>query len=218
MESLLDAGLVFLLGAAIGFTELISRYRDAPFLIASKPPGLLYIALNGFASLTAWGLTQVFGWNFGVTSGGEALRWTQVLVSGLGAMTLFRSSLFTVRVGNQDMGIGPSSVLTLFFDAIDREVDRMRAKDRAQRVIVIMKDVVFTKAYDTLPSFALALMQNLSEEDQKAFAQEINDLGQSPTNDQETKSLLLGLVIINFLGEDVLVAAVDSLGTRIRTI
>jgi len=78
--------------------------------------------------------------------------------------------------------------------------------------------VVFTKAYDTLPSFALALMQNLSEEDQKAFAQEINDLGQSPTNDQETKSLLLGLVIINFLGEDVLVAAVDSLGTRIRTI
>jgi hypothetical protein len=88
------------IGAFVGTGELISRYRDAPARALRCPPALLYIAVNSAAACAAYGLVDAFDLTFGAAPGSPT-RWTRVLVAGFGAMALFRSSLFTVRVGEQ---------------------------------------------------------------------------------------------------------------------
>jgi hypothetical protein len=39
-------------------------------------------------------------------------------------MAFFRTSLFVVRAGDRDVGVGPSGFLRIFLAAADRSVDR----------------------------------------------------------------------------------------------
>jgi len=203
---------VALLGATVGTAELLSRYRDAPSWVLLSFPGVVYIAINVGASLLALGVIQAFNWEFGAHGKGVAA--TQVLVAGLGAMALFRSSLLTVKVGSDDVGIGPSSVLSVLMAASDRSADRLRAADRAGRVTKIMEDVSYEKANQALPTVAVALMQNLSAADVAALDTELQGL-QSNHLPDNTKALLLGLKITNVVSTEVLSAAKKSLGDSI---
>jgi hypothetical protein len=157
MDSPLDWAIVGLIGATVGIGELVSRYRDEPFATIRTPPSIFYLAVNGAASLAALALIRVFDWKFGATSE-DTIRWIQVSVAGFGAMALFRSSLFNVRVGNQDVALGPSTFLSIILDAADREVDRVRARSRARSVDRTMRGVAFTSAHTALPTYCLALM------------------------------------------------------------
>jgi len=203
---------VGLLGATVGTAELLSRYRDAPSWVLLSVPGIVYIALNVSASLLALGVIQAFDWEFGAT--GDAVAATQVLVAGLGSMALFRSSLLTVKVGSDDVGIGPSSVLSVLMAASDRAADRLRAADRAGRVREIMGDVSYVKAKEALPTVSVALMQNLSAAEVAALNLDIDGLESSDLPDY-TKALLLGLKITNMVSTEVLSAAKRSLGDSI---
>ncbi|MDA0160413.1 hypothetical protein OM076_09060 [Solirubrobacter ginsenosidimutans] len=80
----------------------------------------------------AFGVIQAFGWRFGLdaTASETAVATLQVIVAGLAAAARFRSSLFTTRVGNQDVGVGPSALLDTLLNAVDRAVDRRRAVER----------------------------------------------------------------------------------------
>jgi hypothetical protein len=66
--------------------------------------------------------------------------------AGVGAMALFRSSLFTVRAGDRDIGVVPGSFLQIFRDAADREVDRVRADARGTTVAKRMEGIDYRKA------------------------------------------------------------------------
>ena len=201
----------------MGTSELVARYRDAPTRALRTVPALTYIVLNAAAGVAALVLIRSFDWTFGtnISPGSSQARWTQILIAGFGAMVLFRSSLFVIRVGDQDVAIGPSSFLQIVLGAADRAVDRLRGQNRALTVARVMKDVSFNKANVALPTFCLALMQNLSDEDQKAFARQLAALTTAPMNDY-FKSLSLGLAIMNIMGEDVLVSAVNSLAAQIK--
>lgn len=201
-----------LLGAAVGTAELLSRYRDAPSFVLISPPGLGYIAINAAASLAAMGIVLAFNWRFGTS--GNARAATQVLMAGFGAMALFRSSLLTVKAGNDDVGIGPSSVLSIMMAASDRSADRLRAADRAGRVHDIMNNVSYEKAQEALPTVAVALMQNLSPADVAALDASLEGLKNKALPDN-TKALLLGLKITNVVSTAVLAAAKQSLGDSI---
>src|ERR1022692_2402103 len=100
MPEVFDFVAVALLGALVGGAELVSRYRDAP------------------RAVLALALIRGYRWTFNAT--GASQRWTQVLVGGVGAMALFRTSLFMVRAGDRDIGVGPGSFLQIFRDAADR--------------------------------------------------------------------------------------------------
>jgi len=163
----------------------------------------------------ALGLIQNYDWRFGAT-GEAAIRWTRALVAGIGAMALFRSSLFTVRAGDRDIGVGPAGLLQIFLGAADRGVDRRRAQSRASKVAALMKDVDYTKARRPLPAFCLALMQNVPSEEQQELAKALAVLDQSDVT-PSIKSRLLGLEVMNVVGEDVLKQAVDSLGDEITS-
>jgi hypothetical protein len=214
--SLIHYAVVCGLGGLVGAGELVARYRDAPAKALQAAAAMFYVGMNVAAAASALALARVFGWKFGVTSEGDALVWTQVLVSGLAAMALFRSSLFLVHVGNQDVGVGPSGFLQVMLKAADTGVDRHRATSRAKLVGKVMARVSFAKAIKVLPSFCLGLMQNVSVEDQERLAAQIAALVPGTEVSDSAKALVMGLSLLNVVGEEVLQQAVQSLGSQIE--
>jgi hypothetical protein len=130
-------------------------------------------------------------------------------------MAIFRSSLFIVRAGDQDVGVGPSGFLQVVLTAADRAVDRRRAGARAGEVSRAMDGVAFAKAAEALPSYCLALMQNASEDEKVALANQVTLLRDAHMEDR-AKSLALGLALMNVVGRGVLEAAVLALRDEIR--
>src|SRR5205807_1037822 len=74
---------------------------------------------------------------------GSSTRLTQVLLAGFGAMAFLRTSVFTLRVANHDVGIGPSALVQSLLRAVDSAVDRLRALNRDQVVTTTMAQVSF---------------------------------------------------------------------------
>ena len=213
----LDYAIVLAIGILIGVGELVSRYRDAPLQALRTPPAALYIAINASAAVGALATLVIFGWTPASSSSVLVTRILRILTAGFGAMAVFRSSLFVVRVGDQDVPVGPGAFLQIVLGAADRAVDRVRATARADSVSRAMTGIDFKAAYAALPAFCLALMQNLPDDDQKALARQIQATGQS-SMDPEIKSLLLGLALMNAVGEGVLSSAVMSLAPQIKAV
>ena len=204
----LDWAAAAALGGVVGVSELVSRYKDDPKAAIRSWPAIFYVAVNSGASAGALGLIHANGWF-------NASRWTQILMAGVSAMAFFRTSLFVVRAGDRDVGVGPSGFLQIFLAAADRAVDRQRAVARADAVAKVMKDVDFAKALKALPPYWLALMQSVSPEDQQVLNRALDALERSGA-EASVKALLLGIELINVVGVDVLTTAVKSLGDQIR--
>ncbi|MGA2592916.1 MAG: hypothetical protein ABSH32_23630 [Bryobacteraceae bacterium] len=204
----LDFVAVALLGALVGSGELVSRYRDAPKAALYTRPALVYVALNVAASILALALIRGYEWTFNAT--GASQHWTQVLVAGVGAMALFRTSLFMVRAGDRDIGVGPGSFLQIFRDAADREVDRVRATARGMAVAKLMEGIDYQKAAQGLVPYCLALMQNVPDEEQTKFLRAVDLLTADPDIEGAIKVRILGLHIFNVVGPAVLIAAVEA--------
>lgn len=209
----------FTLGATFGIAELISRYRDEPRRALFSWAALLYIGVNAVASLLALNVIRVFGW---IGDGTDLqVGYKQVMVAGLGAMALFRSSLFIFRIGNSEINFGPVFVLQIILGVVDRAVDRRRGWSRSSDVALIMRNVSFDKAKELLPIYCLALMQNLSREEQEALGRDIGSIAAASISDpvaaNRQKSVLLGLRLLSIIGTDLLQQAVNALGDDIKT-
>jgi hypothetical protein len=210
---------VAIIGLLVGITELISRYRDNPSRALFNFPAFLYVLFNIVAAVLAMFLIRdVFHWNFNfedLDANKTKIKVIGVLVSGLGAMAFFRSSLFVFRVGDKDVPLGPGIVLQVLLDVTDRAVDRSRAQPRAEIVSKIMQDVDFLSAKAALPAYCFALMQNVTAEEQTNFGRQVSQLELS-TMSSPIKGLTLGLALMNLVGDAVLRAAVESLGIQIK--
>jgi hypothetical protein len=213
VSSVVDYLVVVGVGGLVGLAELVARYKDAPSQAVRTFSAGFYIGLNALAAGVALALIRVFDWTFGQE--GDAVRWVQVLVAAFGSMALFRSSLFVVRVGDQDVGVGPSSLLQIMLFAADRDVDRHQATTRADLVGRVMKDVAFDKAVVALPTLCLNLMQNVPPEEQEDLSSEVKALAAADMA-PEDKTLNLGLRLLNTVGAGVLENAVTALGDRIK--
>lgn len=212
--TLFDFLVVFSFGALVGIGELVSRYRDEPWGTLKSPPGIGYVILNALVSVAALLLIRGFEWTFSVQE--DAVRWTQVLVAGFGAMALFRSSLFNVRVGDKDVAVGPNSFLQIILSATDREVDRRRATIRASLIKEIMADVSFEEAKVPLPLSCIALMQNMPPDEQAELNEDVGRLDRAEIVNPEIKSYLLGAALLTYVGDEVLQAAVKMLDDEIQ--
>jgi hypothetical protein len=214
----LDFLICGLIGGLVGAGELVSRYRDDPMRALLSASAVIYAGMNVLASVAALGLIRAMDWRFGAAEGSSTLRWLQILIGGFGALALFRTSLFMVRIGNQEIGVGPVSFLQVVLDAADRGVDRRRARVRAKLVQRAMKGVSFESAAHALPTLCLALMQNASQEDQKLLSDQVDALRRDRNILPAVKVLALGLALMTFAGEPVLRAAVKSLGKEIQNL
>jgi hypothetical protein len=191
-------------GALVGLAELVSRYREVR-LIWRSPAAYAYLALNASAALLA-----VHFFDSLIKNPLEL-----AIASGVGAMALFRTSLFVVRVGDSDVAIGPGGFLQLLLAAADRGVDRLLGARRSRVVASIMSDVSFAKAYQSLPVSCLNLVQGIPAAEQQALGQDIRDLLSNVSIPDSSKAYNLGLIMIQAVGEDVLREAVAALGASI---
>jgi hypothetical protein len=200
-------------GAGVGASELVARYRDAPFQALRTSAALWYVLVNCIAALFAYVIIVKFDWSFGADAGRK--EWVQALVAGFGSMVFFRSSLFTMKVGDTDVSVGPAIFFQVLLFATDRACDRERAEPRSTLVSSIMQGVSFEQAREALPSFCFELMQNVPASEQQQFRQVVDALAASKMRDS-VKVLNLGLMLMNVVGSQVLTAAVRSLGEKIQ--
>jgi hypothetical protein len=159
-------------------------------------------------------LIRIFGWTLGLPPG-PGRPPVLAIVAGLGATALLRSSFLNLKIGNEDVGIGPSSLLTSLLAVVDRSVDRRRAAQRSRLIASVMNGVSFKKASLSLSAYCLQLMQNLPLDEQEKLRNLVAGLGLADM-DEELKSFNLGLLLLNTVGPAVLSAAVRDLGARIR--
>jgi hypothetical protein len=208
--------IVAVIGGLLGLCELISRYRDEPALVIRSGAAIGYIFINVAAALIALLLLVIFRVTFNVdpAQASNKLIVLRLLAAGLGAMAFFRSSLFTLKLGDKDVPLGPGLVLQILLDVTDRATDRNRAGPRAVVITDIMADIDFEKARLALPAYCFGLMQNVSGAEQTAIRQQVDGLRQ-PEISPPIRSYLLGLLLMNVVGEKVLRAAKKSLGTEI---
>lgn len=211
-----DYTLVILLGMLVGFIEIVSRYQDAPFRTALTWPGLFYMLINGLVAGSALWLLRIFGWNFTPEAmDAEFKRWNEVLIAGLGAMALFRSALFVIGKEEREVSVGPNAILQILLSAIDKEVDRYRGQERAASVRAIMQNVHYEDAISDLTVISGALMQNLKSEDQARInISKLRELIDVASNDDDVRKYLLGLRIIDVVGEDILRQAIGIRGEQ----
>lgn len=209
----MDYLLVVLLGVLVGAGELTSRYRDAPWTSVTNVAAGAYLATNAFAAAFALMFIRSMPLTFGMETA-RAIRATQVMVAGFGAMALFRTSLFFMRIGGRDVGIGPSTFLQVILSATDRDVDRRRAVDRAAAVTKALEGMEFDQIREALPRYCLTLMQNVSMEEEAEIERAVAEIAGSGM-DSSLKANALGLSLMNVVGRNVLVAAAASVKSRI---
>ena len=209
------------IGISVGLTELLSRYKDAPWAASTSMAGLIYLAFNGFVSFVTLYLIRVVFPISEMVAGNppsdiKTLA-THCLLAGFGSMALLRSSIFTIQIGGKDVPIGLAAVIDIFRNTMDRDVARVRVGPRAQQVRDIMSDVSFVRAYEALSSISFALLQNVSAEEQASLRQQIDALANQTGRSDQDKALELGLILADAVGFPALNTAKDTLGDRITS-
>ena len=205
--------IVAAMGAAAGATEIVAKYRDEPSRALATQPAAIYILINVGASLIALFMIRELNWDFGVNP--DQVNLVRIIVAGFGAMVILRAAVFTIRAPGKEAMIGPVNVLQTVLDACDRAVDRKRASTRATEVSRLMRNISFERAIIELPMVSLALMQNLSNEEQVRLRARVDDLRGSRLSN-EGKCLSLGLVLLGSLGVEALEAAIATVKARIK--
>jgi hypothetical protein len=205
LGSYLLAGLI---GATVGWTELAQRYKDRPTGPLHTAPGALYILVNALAAAGALAFLKYLELPAGDTLPREV---AQILLAGASAMAFFRSAFFTMRVGEQDLPLGPALILQVILNAADRAYDRLRAAERSAVVARIMREISFDRARRALPAYCLKLMQNVTAEEADRLSDDIEEIAQSEMGPR-SKSYNLGLLLLTLVGEDTLETAVRDLG------
>ena len=206
----------YILGGLVGGGELVSRYPDAPRAALRTALGIFYVIVNALATMAALVVGAVLAEEQLVTPQGVLPAFATVdllnlvLISGFGSLAFFRAKIFTLRVGDSDVGVGPSFVLKIILKAADHAVDRKRAEPRARIVSDIMSPVSFEEAKFVLPTYCFAVMQNVTVEEQQRVALEIEALSSADMPDR-VKALNLGLLLLNIVGAEVLEVAIKNL-------
>jgi hypothetical protein len=202
-----------LIGALIGAASMIARYRDEPDNALRTWPALFYLLINALASMFAFLLINIFGWNFGISDPNTAV-WLQAMAAGFGAMTILRVSV-PFKIGDNTVSIGFNQALETIFAAVDRAVDRKRGQQRAKVIYEKMRFISFDKASVALPAYCFALLQNLSQSEQEVFARRVTLL-RSADLSPRVKAYLLGLSLLNLVGDEILKTGIDNLGDEIK--
>ena len=239
-----DALAVILIGGVVGAGELVSRYKTDPLRAVQSTPGVLYVTVNGLAGLLALTLLYAGDVRFTIDTAppqkqaapaegkppeskvepapgtfwdaDARLRFLRVLVAGFGAMALFRSSFFNVRVGDRDVPVGFNIALQVILTAVDRAVDRLQGLRRHEVVATKLLGVglQFSQISIALPSYCFGLLENMTAEEQTAARAQVDKIAKNEGNKlRDLDQLrLLYLLLLTVVGEEVLEQAVKHFG------
>lgn len=202
---------VLAFGAILGATELLSRYRDAPFEILQSAWTWIYVGLNALVALASLALVKTIASGI-VPAETNALNHAilEVIIAGFGGAALFRSAIMRSRIGDADVGVGPSFVVETLLSVTDREIDRRRAVVRSQAVAPVMIAVPTGFVFGALVPYCLSLMQNLSADERQTIETKLDSLT-TKKMEAEVMAAIAGLMLVNLVGIATLKASVESL-------
>ena len=203
---------VAVIGALVGAVELIARYRDEPWQVATSPPGIAFIALNAAAAFVALFLLEHFRTTLAAPTDG----FVRVLIAGFGAMLILRSKLLTLKQpGGTDVEVGPAFVVDSLLSAVNRDVDRRRAGRRIDLVAAMTERFSEHQFNDVAPHLAAAVLafQNMDAEDRKALADRVNNLTSGTERElhDRVRFTMVGYDYLTAFGEAAFATAFDAL-------
>jgi hypothetical protein len=188
----------FMLGMTTAFAEIIGKFSDEPIKSLRTPHALFYHLLNGAISAFALFALKTFGTK-PILNSQEKLQ--IVLIAGLGAMFVMRSKLFNLKIGGQDVALGPEQLINVFFSFMEDAIDRVRAQSR----IEFIRDLHLSDAdFDKLRDYSLSMLrsaQAISLEEMNKYSDDIAKL-RSLEGDPALRSYALGFLLLNRMGED----------------
>jgi|GEM_PF-1092879 len=196
-----------LLGGFLALSELLSRYRKLGSILGSSS-AWMYMTINIFASFICYYLATEYQDKVDFFSN-PLIR---VLLSGLSAMVILRSSFYSYhdKDSNKTINIGLAAILQTFLDVSERSFDQEQSVSTIKKVTLIMKDIDFNRASLELTTTCLNLMHNVSSEEQKRLSDSIKTLAESTNFSNEAKSVNLGIILSKITGAELLEQAVKS--------
>jgi hypothetical protein len=205
--------LVYSLGAIVGVTEILMRFRDEPIWAINSSPGSLYALLNGTSSLLAFCLIRYLDIWFGAAPRSEIGNVLQVLTAGLGAMSFLRSGIFVSKTNADDKetSFGPAIILQRVLDVLSSQVDRQRAIQRDKFVASAAQRIRTDEDLSHFAFYASSLMQTLSDEQTQNLHLAMTEVQSNPQVPLFRKNQVCLLLLLNLLGEDALKAALDRM-------
>jgi hypothetical protein len=211
----LYAALSGLLGAAVGLSELASRYNSF-YKVFNEGDSWLYLGLNFLAAFVIYCIVVTYGIDLGAL---KAHAIGRIIVCGLGAMAILRSSFFSVKDSSgKSIDVGPAALVSVFLKVAETEFDRKVSSLNMQKVAGIVTGLKFLSASKDLPILVLGAMRVLSAEEQKQISDDILKLINDSTITPEIKNVALGLILIKFTGEKLLKESVDTLKAKYQSI
>lgn len=190
----------FAFGLLVGLSEILSRYRDEPLLAATTNIGLSYLILNGMLSVAAFAFMRHYSEN--IFPAVKSDLFLTAIISGFGAMAVFRSKLFTFHsTDGKDYAIGPSIVLDTVLKTIDSKIDRRRATERQAEVFDSIIGLNFKDVANYIEA-SLGAFQNLSQDDKSDVKSVIDQYRQLSDWPDSLKSLGLGFAFLTIAGDE----------------
>src|SRR5882672_875814 len=190
---------VFLLGFVTAFTEILGKFRDEPLKVLKTGQCLIYHIFNGIIAMLALYILQVF--NLAPSLETEEGQVKAVVFAGLGAMVIMRSKLFTAKIGDEDVAIGPEQVIKVFFNFMDKGIDRIRAQARIELVAKTMKNLDCVKVCE----YSLTMLeaaQTIDDEQRTKLKEETGKILNEFPLDPQLKSYRLGFLLLDQMGEN----------------
>ncbi|MGB8012298.1 MAG: hypothetical protein WCF68_11825 [Terriglobales bacterium] len=219
------AALAVFFGELVGFSEIITRYRDEPLRATFNRYGILYLVINGALSGCAFFLLRAYGARIFPAAQDPPLLAS--VVGGFGAMAVLRSKLFVFRTDDgKDIPIGPDLVISSILRIADRKIDRLRAARRQQLVFELAKRIAGVMGsesdFDNPNSFvsiSLASFQNLSTEEKQQIVSKSEELREKLKGKPSLfKAMVLGFVVLDIAGEENFRAIMQDLEEYLRSI
>jgi hypothetical protein len=206
--------LAFGLGFVAGAIEAFTRYPDAPFKAVLKSMyGWFYLLLNAGFSVAAY--AAALSWDK-IEAPTPGARLQLAVIAGLGGAALVRARIFSVKVGDNDVAIGPAFLVDQLLSLLDREIDRARARERTRLVLGATQGIDFAPTARYARTLILGSRQSLAAEQRTALSEKIREL-ESSADDDEQKLLALGFEILNVMGEAYFLELVAEVRTRATT-
>lgn len=195
--------VAFITGLLTGMVEILSRYRDEPFkTVGSSRFSWFYLILNGLLGIFAYWILLETSTDISNSDSLEHI-WLAVL-GGLGAAVVIRSRIFSAKIGDEEVAIGPGYIVDQLLSVLDRHIDRDRALARTRIVLEKMTGIDFFKAHPYFSTMILGSTQNLSLQEQKVLAARVLEINAQEQTTVQQKAFALGFVILDFMGEEFL--------------
>ena len=158
-------------------------------------------------------MVDSFDWTVGNDFKPEVQRGLQIAVAAFGALAVLRTAVIQIQIDDRDVRFGPHWFLNVLLNFTAKRMSQRRASHVQRVTTTIMSRVDFDKAKQQLPSYCFSLLKT-PENVQKAVSREITSFDVEKMANK-TKSLQLGLVLLELVGEEVLSNAVKTLSKEI---